>query len=308
MPLMSMPRIAPATASASSAVRASFTPPALPRPPTSTCALTTTPSAPAARNACGLGAGLARIARHGPRRDRQAGTREQRLGVVLLELHGLGSITQLQVVRPVRPTPDRGTDRMRYICVLGATSTLTSRSAHVRCRTPVTASDAATGQGIPVPPGAAAERRGVATKPRGTARQGFGTTLRVDRWIIGPAAIGIGFTAFIVYSIVSSVFLLPVFGFPYEADGYLSPFFSPLIVLPFLPDWFSPAFLILWIPLGFRATCYYYRKAYYRAYFFDPPACAVGEPSVHRSSASRPRSRSSSTTSIATSCTSRSSR
>lgn len=25
-------------------------------------------------------------------------------------------------------------------------------------------------------------------------------------------------------------------------------------------------------------TCYYYRKAYYRAFFFDPPACAVGEP------------------------------
>src|SRR6267143_1578919 len=30
-------------------------------------------------------------------------------------------------------------------------------------------------------------------------------------------------------------------------------------------------------PLGFRATCYYYRKAYYRAFFLDPPACAVGE-------------------------------
>jgi hypothetical protein len=29
----------------------------------------------------------------------------------------------------------------------------------------------------------------------------------------------------------------------------------------------------LWIPLGFRATCYYYRKAYYRAFFWDPPAC-----------------------------------
>jgi hypothetical protein len=40
--------------------------------------------------------------------------------------------------------------------------------------------------------------------------------------------------------------------------------------------------LILWIPLGFRATCYYYRKAYYRFYFADPPACAVGEPQVHR--------------------------
>ena len=31
-------------------------------------------------------------------------------------------------------------------------------------------------------------------------------------------------------------------------------------------------------PLSFRATCYYYRKAYYRAFFADPPACAVGEP------------------------------
>jgi hypothetical protein len=36
--------------------------------------------------------------------------------------------------------------------------------------------------------------------------------------------------------------------------------------------------LILAGPLGFRATCYYYRKAYYRAFFLDPPACAVGEP------------------------------
>ena len=44
----------------------------------------------------------------------------------------------------------------------------------------------------------------------------------------------------------------------------------------------SPGLLILWIPLGFRATCYYYRKAYYRFYFADPPGCAVGEPTVHR--------------------------
>src|SRR5438034_22422 len=27
-----------------------------------------------------------------------------------------------------------------------------------------------------------------------------------------------------------------------------------------------------------RAACYYYRKAYYRAFFLDPVACAVGEP------------------------------
>jgi len=36
------------------------------------------------------------------------------------------------------------------------------------------------------------------------------------------------------------------------------------------------------LPVGFRVTCYYYRKAYYRAFSvapnFGPPACAVREP------------------------------
>ena len=36
--------------------------------------------------------------------------------------------------------------------------------------------------------------------------------------------------------------------------------------------------LILWGPLGFRFTCYYYRGAYYKAFWADPPGCAVGEP------------------------------
>src|SRR5579859_6374612 len=53
-----------------------------------------------------------------------------------------------------------------------------------------------------------------------------------------------------------------------EYDPYLSPFYSPK--LPF--GIFAP-FFILWIPLGFRASCYYYRKAYYRSFFWDPPAC-----------------------------------
>jgi hypothetical protein len=57
----------------------------------------------------------------------------------------------------------------------------------------------------------------------------------------------------------------------------LSPFYSPLLHVPVLPEWLSPAVLILWAPGGFRLTCYYYRKAYYRAFFLDPPACAVGE-------------------------------
>ncbi len=70
---------------------------------------------------------------------------------------------------------------------------------------------------------------------------------------------------------------------------YLSPFYSPCLaqgcmhgflagVIPFTVASITPALYILWAPLGFRATCYYYRKAYYRAYFADPAACAVEEP------------------------------
>ena len=40
----------------------------------------------------------------------------------------------------------------------------------------------------------------------------------------------------------------------------------------------SAALLILWAPGGFRLTCYYYRGAYYKAFWADPPSCTVGEP------------------------------
>ena len=123
--------------------------------------------------------------------------------------------------------------------------------------------------------------RRVETGPGGATRRGFGITSRRDRWWASPGLVAVGFTAFIVYSLFSALLWGPVFGAPYEVDGYLSPFFSPLIGENILPWWFSPAILILWIPLGFRTTCYYYRKAYYRSYFADPPACAVGEPKIH---------------------------
>jgi hypothetical protein len=116
----------------------------------------------------------------------------------------------------------------------------------------------------------------------GTARQGFGLTTRRDAWWIGPAATGIVFGAFVLYSMFSAFLWHPLFGAPYRAEGYLSPFFSPLIGENVLLPAVS-ALIILWIPLGFRTTCYYYRKAYYRSYLLDPPACAVGEPSVHGS-------------------------
>jgi len=106
-------------------------------------------------------------------------------------------------------------------------------------------------------------------------RRGFGVTLRRDAWWLEPAMVAVGLGLFGVYSTWAAWQ-----GNNYEWGPYLSPFYSPLILV----DWwkFSPSFLILWMPLGFRATCYYYRKAYYRAYFLDPPACAVGEPSEHR--------------------------
>jgi hypothetical protein len=57
---------------------------------------------------------------------------------------------------------------------------------------------------------------------------------------------------------------------------YLSPFYSPdLQSMAGFDAPFSGAFLAVWIPLGLRVTCYYYRKAYYRAFFLAPPACAV---------------------------------
>lgn len=55
---------------------------------------------------------------------------------------------------------------------------------------------------------------------------------------------------------------------------YLSPFESPLITLGRIP----PGVLVVWAPLVFRATCYYYRKAYFRSFFWHPRSCAVSEP------------------------------
>ena len=138
---------------------------------------------------------------------------------------------------------------------------------------------------------------------------GLGATRRRDRWWVAPGVQATLFTICATYLFVSGILLTPLFGTPYEVDGYLSPLFSPLIRPDWLPTWISPGLFILWIPLGFRATCYYYRKAYYRFYFADPPGCAVGEPTIHRALRDGDgASRSSSRTSTATSCTSRSSR
>jgi hypothetical protein len=100
----------------------------------------------------------------------------------------------------------------------------------------------------------------------------LGRTLRRDAWWIEIVPIIFLMGGFSIYA------TLRAFEGKFYAWGpYLSPFYSPLID-PHHHWWrFSPAILILAGPLGFRATCYYYRKAIYRAFLLDPPACAVGE-------------------------------
>jgi hypothetical protein len=101
---------------------------------------------------------------------------------------------------------------------------------------------------------------------------GFGSTLRRDAWWLENLPFVIILSAFGIYTTWRA--FEDKF---YLVGPYLSPFYSPLID-PQHHWWpFSPALLILGGPLGFRMTCYYYRKAYYRGFFLDPPACAVGE-------------------------------
>jgi hypothetical protein len=101
---------------------------------------------------------------------------------------------------------------------------------------------------------------------------GFGSTLRRDAWWVEILPVVILLGTFGIYATLRAFE-----GKFYTWGPYLSPFYSPLID-PQHHWWkLSPALLVLAGPLGFRATCYYYRKAYYRAFFLDPPACAVSE-------------------------------
>lgn len=100
------------------------------------------------------------------------------------------------------------------------------------------------------------------------AKKPFLSTYRTDNWQMETISVAVGFLLFIIYA----TFRAFENNF-YEVGNLLSPFYSPKLEF----SWWklSPAILILWIPAGFRATCYYYRKAYYRSFFGTPPGCAV---------------------------------
>jgi hypothetical protein len=108
----------------------------------------------------------------------------------------------------------------------------------------------------------------------------FGRTSRKDTWWVEPLLVFLGYLIFTVYSTWA---LLENNNYEVRGTGYLSPMYSPLLIRD-QPAWwpallpFSAAIFILWAPLGFRVTCYYYRGAYYKAVWLDPPSCTVGEP------------------------------
>src|SRR6478609_7429494 len=117
-------------------------------------------------------------------------------------------------------------------------------------------------------------------------RRSFGETMRADVWWTQPLLVFLGLGAFIVYSTWAAFQ-----GAHYYFGNYVSPFYSPELLgnsphswfgpkPGWWPAWlvFSPALLILPFPGLFRLTCYYYRGAYYKAFWADPPACTVGEP------------------------------
>ena len=114
-------------------------------------------------------------------------------------------------------------------------------------------------------------------------------TLRTDKWWIEPAiTFGVLFS-FIIYATFRAFE-----NANYFAEPLISPFYSPCLstacqdgasligqpigTLAIFGMVISPALFILIFPLGFRMTCYYYRKAYYRSFWLSPPACAVAEP------------------------------
>jgi hypothetical protein len=132
----------------------------------------------------------------------------------------------------------------------------------------------------------------------GGARGGppLATVLRRDRWWLQPALTVFGLTVFVVYGTWAAFrdshwyvgFTATIPGYASGRD-YLSPFYSPCLTHgcqtagyvwgPLTGSWWtvSPALLVLIFPLAFRATCYYYRKAYYRSFWLSPPACAVAD-------------------------------
>src|SRR5436190_19721082 len=120
-------------------------------------------------------------------------------------------------------------------------------------------------------------------------------TLRRDAWWAYPFTLAVFLTVFIGYSTWAGLLKTG-----YYSDPYISPIFSPCLAancakatFRLVGEWWflSPALLVIVLPVGFRVTCYYYRKAYYRAFSFAPnfvpPACGARDPNYPSPSRTR---------------------
>jgi hypothetical protein len=126
----------------------------------------------------------------------------------------------------------------------------------------------------------------MAHAPLPLIQRGFGETSRRDAWWLQPLLTFALLGSFVVYTTWAAFQ-----NAHYTFGNYLSPLYSPVLfgeaphaLLGPQPAWwpawlpFSPALIILPFPGLFRFTCYYYRGAYYKAFWADPVNCAVGEP------------------------------
>src|SRR5215472_2633456 len=132
----------------------------------------------------------------------------------------------------------------------------------------------------------------ISDAPAKTRAQISKNTLRTDRWWQQPVINAIGLGVVVIYLTWASLI-----NENYWWKPYISPLYSPCLSnhwpagsgfqwIPWV-TWLTPAILIIWGPMGFRFTCYYYRKAYYRAFWQSPASCAVREPHAKYSGESR---------------------
>ena len=123
------------------------------------------------------------------------------------------------------------------------------------------------------------------TAPERTRAKIAARTLRTDPWWRAPAVTAVALTIWVLYAVVH-VFLGRWYWVP--RYHYLTPFYSPCVSgacaagasslgtsFPKVPSIVPYAIVSLPFILGFRLSCYYYRGAYYRAFWQSPTACAV---------------------------------
>ena len=130
----------------------------------------------------------------------------------------------------------------------------------------------------------------VATARNATLPKGLALNARIDAYWVQPLVTFLvlsGFVAYATWRVLENQFFIADNG----AYHYATPFGNPNLAefavvgppIQFLAEAIPvvggfllyPGVLILPFVAGFRFTCYYYRKAYYRSFAMSPPACAV---------------------------------